>query len=324
MYLHISDLGNHLNKDVRFYAQLVFRRSSRSETGTHLYRLHLVEDGLNIDGIVWSNSPIYSLVGQVDLSISRRVEVIGNVTRNHNDIQVRITNLCFEYPSFYQPNQAWMVPIQAVDAYFALERFLQGIARPGLATFMQSLFSDAAIMPAYLRCRASANHHHKFMGGLAFHSVQVANLVQSQTLSLALSQDESELALIGALLHDLGKIEVVGEANPRPRDPKLFMHEVSTIKLLAPHLKLLNEIDPKAAWTVEYLCHQMITKEKNGFGPLMIYDIIASSDRISAASNNKKGIDDFLSIGQHSQLHPKNVIALETKSDNSKIYTAKT
>ena len=302
MLLHVADLGGYLNKDVQFHAQLVGRRICRSDTGYDFYRLQFVENGQAIDGVVWWNSPIYALVGQLDLSVPPRVEVLGHVDGDKCSLRIRISNLCIAYQSLHS-NSAWMIPIQALDAYFMLYSYLQEMSKGGLATFMSAVFLDEDITPAYLRCRGSANHHHKFMGGLLVHSVQVANLVQTQSLCLGLSLEETELGIAGALLHDLGKIEVVGEANPRPKDPGLFSHEVTTIKLLAPHLKLLKAIDSRTAWTMEHIFHQMIPAQKSKIASLVICDLIRMADQLSAASNNKKGIDDFLSIGKHSQLH---------------------
>ncbi len=313
MLVPLSDLGNYLNKDVQLYAQLVGRRICRSDTGYDFYRLQFVENGQAIDGVVWWNSPIYGLVGQLDLSVPPRVEVLGHVDGNKQSLRIRISNLCVAYQSLNKGNSAWMIPIQALDAYFMLFDYLQNISKSGLATFMSAVFLDEEITPAYLRCRGSVNHHHKFMGGLLVHSVQVANLVQTQSICLGLSQEETELGIAGALLHDLGKIEVVGESNPRPRDPGLFSHEVTTIKLLAPHLKLLKAIDSRTAWTMEHIFHQMIPAQKSKIASLVICDLIRTADQLSAASNNNKGIDDFLSIGKHSQLHPKNVEAFQKK-----------
>ncbi len=313
MLVSVADLGNYLNKDVQFYAKLVGRRMCRSDTGHNFYRLQFIENGQAVDGILWWSSPIYAQVGQLDLSVPPRVEVLARVDGDNKSLRLRVSNLCVAYQSLDKGNSTWMIPIQALDAYFMLFDYLQKMSKGGLATFMSAVFLDDDITPAYLRCRGSANHHHKFMGGLLVHSVQVANLVQTQSICLGLSLEETELGIAGALLHDLGKIEVVGEANPRPKDPGLFSHEVTTIKLLAPHLKLLKAIDSRTAWTMEHILHQMIPAQKSKIASLVICDLIRTADQLSAASNNKKGIDDFMSIGQHSQLHPKNVEAFQKR-----------
>ena len=57
----------------------------------------------------------------------------------------------------------------------------------------------------------------------------------------------------------------------------------------------------------------MIPPQKSKIASLVICDLIRTADQLSAASNNKKGIDDFLSIGKHSQLHPIKMEAIQKR-----------
>ena len=233
----IPELYAHIGKDVCVQAQLVGRAKGKSDTGYDFLSLRLLELGECIEGIVWWNSPLYSWAAELDISIAQTITVRGRIEGDTRALRMRIQYIATEQLCLDGSDNCWMVPVQAHEAYEQLRAFMRSLRGTSLGYFMAGVFADTYIAPAFFQCRASVNHHHNFPGGLLVHSVQVANLVQSQALCLNLSQEECQLGIVGALLHDLGKVETVGNANPRPRHPGLFKHEIITIKLLATHLQ---------------------------------------------------------------------------------------
>lgn len=308
--ISIPELSAYIGKDVCVQAQLIGRSKGKSDTGSNFLRLNLLEHGSCIEGIVWGNSPLYNFAAELDICAIQTIMVRGRIEGDYRSLRMRIQYIATDERCLDDSDACLMIPVQAHEAYEQLRAFMRPLKGSSLGYFMAGVFADTYIAPAFFQCRASADHHHNFPGGLLVHSVQVANLVQSQALCLKLSQEECQLGIVGALLHDLGKVETVGNANPRPRHPGLFKHEIITIKLLARHLQRLSQHDPKLGWTLEHMFQRMVPCTYEKYEQLILTTLISNADHASAAASNKKGINDFLSIGQHAQLHPKNQNAI--------------
>lgn len=88
---------------------------------------------------------------------------------------------------------------------------------------------------------ASQRYHHDYPGGLARHSLEVATMVASLA---SLSIEDREAGVVGALLHDWGKIwcyGAVGATNPGSR------HETIGLEVLSGPLQSLAAEDPHTA-----------------------------------------------------------------------------
>lgn len=99
------------------------------------------------------------------------------------------------HPSIGDPAPWWHL----IDTWRA------GIRGPRLARTLALLFDDPAFRRRFEQCPASLSGHHARLGGLLQHTCEVAQLV----LAIAAVKPEADrdLALAGALLHDIGKLE---------------------------------------------------------------------------------------------------------------------
>ncbi len=86
-----------------------------------------------------------------------------------------------------------------------LRRLIEGIEQPELRSFLRRFFDDPEISEAYFEAPAGKLWHHAYLGGLAEHSLTLAEiLLKIAEIYPAANRD---LLVAGALLHDIGKIE---------------------------------------------------------------------------------------------------------------------
>lgn len=85
----------------------------------------------------------------------------------------------------------------------AIKCLVEQIQTLPLRNFVARVFVRRDVHSHFWRMPASARHHHAFPGGLAAHSLEVAEDIAAQVGLCALERD---LGIAGALLHDIGKV----------------------------------------------------------------------------------------------------------------------
>jgi len=73
-----------------------------------------------------------------------------------------------------------------------------------LRTALDLFFADDVFRQGFARAPGSSNGHHAQVGGLLLHSVEVATIAQGVARTMSANV---ELVTVGALLHDIGKVE---------------------------------------------------------------------------------------------------------------------
>lgn len=114
-------------------------------------------------------------------------------------------------------------------------RLVEGIKKPPLRNFLRRLFDDPEIDKLYFEAPAGQLWHHAYLGGLAEHSLAMAEVLLKAAESYPAA--DQDLLVAGALLHDVGKIEEYSwdttiEYTDRGR---LIGHLVLSQELLARH-----------------------------------------------------------------------------------------
>jgi len=86
---------------------------------------------------------------------------------------------------------------------FRTRDLADAIQTPPLRHFLSDVFSIPHVFHWFWTSPASQHHHHAYRGGLADHSVEVAeNVLNAPSLAAM----ERELGVVFALIHDLGKL----------------------------------------------------------------------------------------------------------------------
>ncbi|MGE5508503.1 MAG: 3'-5' exoribonuclease YhaM family protein [Chitinophagales bacterium] len=161
----------------------------------------LVDRTGQIEGRAWENAE--RLAGEFEVGDVLRVA--GTVEEYREARQLRLTALRrlaegeFELADF--------LPVSARDRREMegrLDELLASVRHEGCRAALDAFFGDPEFRRLYCEAPAAKRIHHNYLGGLLEHSLEVAELVETIAgFTPALRRD---LALTGALLHDIGKI----------------------------------------------------------------------------------------------------------------------
>jgi len=159
----------------------------------------------------------------------------------HNSLKTQLlTNVTYEYTSklthaFFNPNDP------KTDLLVQLMSFL----RPQLQDFVETTI-NSSIGSKFLTLPASKSHHHNIPGGLFTHSLECA-LIAGQVALNWLTQDEAEITIVAAFLHDIGKCKTFQDNEYHSNLGQHVTHEAITLEILAPQLNQLEQNWPAGA-----------------------------------------------------------------------------
>lgn len=122
-------------------------------------------------------------------------------------------------PSEFLPT----VDLDADRLWDALDKFRTGITTPSIRQAVDVFFADDAFRVAFERTPGSVNGHHAQIRGLLLHVVEVTSIARH--IARTVRQANPDLAVAGALLHDVGKVEAYAVA------PEGFAHTSSGMLL---------------------------------------------------------------------------------------------
>lgn len=161
----------------------------------------------------------------------------------------------------------------------------RSIESPSLGKFLDTIFAETEIAIPFLQVSASTNHHHNTYGGLLKHSIEVAKIASAQHYN---SKNERDIALVAALLHDIGKVRTLGTNLKSTKLGKMLSHDALTLEVCATALKLLDKEWPEAAFTLRHVWTCGTPGARYGFERnCKIANIIQFSDRLSVDLDNE-------------------------------------
>lgn len=151
------------------------------------------------------------------------------------------------------------------------------VANKPLRCFIDSVFSDDWFSLQFIRLPASKRYHHAEVGGLLKHSLECAEMVQQYRV---FSPDMLDLAVVGALLHDAGKVMTL-HSQKFCLEYVLLDHDALTLEVLAPHLKYLDRINKDVSVALRYLWTWKNSRGSKLHPALTVAEAIITADRIS-------------------------------------------
>ncbi|MDD2736598.1 MAG: HD domain-containing protein [Desulfuromonadaceae bacterium] len=172
-----------------------------AKNGKPYMNLRLMDKSGDIEAKVWDNTDLLDKQFDKDDFVNVR----GKASVYMNKMQVVIAEIV-KVPeeqvvlADFLPES----PRDAAEMRQELTRTIAALANPHLKGLMESFQADEPFMVLYCQAPAAKGMHHVYLGGLLEHSLSLVKLVKNVVpLYSGINED---LLIVGALLHDVGKI----------------------------------------------------------------------------------------------------------------------
>jgi len=156
-----------------------------------------------------------------------------------------------------------------------------------LVNFIADVLVPIDVCIPFTQAPASLNYHHNNPGGLLEHTVEVAEIVAELPFK---TQVEIDLAITGALLHDIGKIKSMDGRMSRMETGKWVDHGALTLEICSYGLAKLGKHNSLFANILRHIWTCKSPGARYGYeSKLVIADAVQLADRFSA----KKAINSL-------------------------------
>jgi 23S rRNA maturation-related 3'-5' exoribonuclease YhaM len=212
-----------------------------------------------------------------------KVIVSGKIRAFNGEWMANITSI--QLIEVETENALQLIPHSLCPLSPLLERLrtiVEQISNSTLRSFIGWVFSDDSFTLPFINLPASRKHHHAMAGGLLEHSVECAEMVYRFS---EFRQDIRDLAVVGALLHDAGKIMTLRSNNIFSPTGCVLDHDALTLEVLSPFLRRLDASNQEIATALRYLWTWRHHRKGNVHPVLTVAEAISAADRISSALN---------------------------------------
>jgi len=156
----------------------------------------------SISGRMWNaNDALYKSFANGDY-----VRIEGTAQLYQGAMQIIATRLEKVDPQQVDEDDFKQIAAVEVDRLLGrLEEILRGIGNPHLLTIAECFLMDEQLMAGFTTAPAGVKNHHAYHGGLLEHVVKLMEVVLR--ISPCYPQLDRDMLLVGAFLHDIGKID---------------------------------------------------------------------------------------------------------------------
>lgn len=219
---------------------------------------------------------------------TRFVQIEGRIRRTPGDMVYIDTQridkvVTLDRPSWHLLSRTW-VPPEAVSAFDRLIALLDRLKGHHVRSLAHRLFISHSIAEPFLCVPASRSHHHAGTGGLLIHSVECAEMAESLS-QYVLPTHERELAVMGALLHDLAKIRIMKSRHTGGHAIYGVTQEALNLEVLAPFLVRLDRDWPEGGAGLREILAPAPTYRSSSASPLLVTDLVRYIDRLSSGAD---------------------------------------
>jgi len=165
-----------------------------------------------------------------------------------------------------------------------LSKIESTIQNSALKSFVSDIMLDMDTAIPFMSVPGSLKHHHNEKGGLLRHSIESAQIASSIPL---LDDYQRDLAIVGALLHDLGKIKVFSNMK-RTNLGYLVDHQALTLEVCGKHISKLEDTCADTALALRHIltCR---TIKRWGYEPRMaVAHVVQLADKLSVEFDMEK------------------------------------
>ena len=198
----VEDMENMISKDIEAVLKVESKRLQTAKDGKKFLLMTLSDRTGSVRAIDWYNAE----KNDSEISEGNILMLKGKLVRFDGRLQINISKEEdavrilkegeFDPERFLRKSKR-----DPEDMFRDLMKFVDSVNDEELREFLKVVFrslrDDLLVAPAAVR------HHHAYIGGLLEHSLNVAKIVDSVSKIYGVNRD---LAVSGALLHDIGKI----------------------------------------------------------------------------------------------------------------------
>lgn len=147
-----------------------------------------------------------------------------------------------------------------------------------LRRMVERVFLRRDVTRQYWRMSAAWQHHHAFPGGLALHSLEVAQDLEGQT---TLAGHERDLCIAAGLLHDIGKVWAYTDEMRLTEEAKAIGHERIGLRRLNDELDMLEYEWADGAHAMAVLLDGSTRRRPDGSMPSALVARLKAADQLS-------------------------------------------
>lgn len=229
----------------------------------------------------WRNNESSALLKDLD-----RVTVKGVLRWLNNDwivnlVKLEILQLTTITPVKLLPRSLTPLP----TLLYQLNDIVLSIKSVVLKQFTLEVLNNDDISFPFVSLPASRRNHHCTGSGLLEHSLECVAMVSRFE---EFSKPILDLAIVGALFHDIGKIRTMQNTGNQHLSGYVLNHNSLTLEVLSSHLQKLDGICPESAVALRYLWTWQNMRDSRNIPLLTVAEAITAADRISAGLNNEE------------------------------------
>lgn len=253
----------------------------RTSTGKKYMRLQLDDSSGSITAYIWDGQ----YHGPWSFESMGVIEVKGRSRYYNGEWVVDLKEASAKHDEI--SNALSLLPFSKCPVYELLPQLIKVesmIQNAALKSMLSNIFLDMEIAIPFMTVPGSLKHHHNEAGGLMKHSIECAQIVYNIEL---LNGKQKDLAIVGALLHDIGKIRVFNDMT-RTSLGYLVDHQALTLEVCAQQIASLEQAWPDGAFSLRHIltCGSI---KRWGYKPRMaIAHIVQLADKLSVELDMEK------------------------------------
>ncbi len=174
-----------------------------TQKGSPYLSLVLQDDSGTIDGKLWDASP-----ADIAAAIPGHVEQLSfEVLDYNNALQLRINSIRdLDQNNIDLSEYVMASPVEISELKQKIAGYIRSIQNETLRRLVEKMYEKAG--KTFFDYPAASRIHHNYLGGLAEHTLGMANLAEQVASQYAII--DRDLLIAGVLVHDMGKIAELG------------------------------------------------------------------------------------------------------------------
>lgn len=196
----ISQLGESESIDQVFLASDKQLRANRN--GNLYLQLRLSDRTGSVTGMMWNASDqVYGSFDNGDY-----VRIVGATQFYNGSLQLIVNRVEVVDAARVDESEFVTLGPREIDRMASrVAELLRSMASPQLRTLAECFLVDETFMRKFSQAPAGVKHHHAYRGGLLQHVLSLMEL--TRVVAPRYPEVDADLLLMGAFVHDLGKIE---------------------------------------------------------------------------------------------------------------------